>query len=278
VGSTPIGPTLHKRRLARKLKQMREEARMTLQQAAPRLDKTKSALSRVEKGETAADVHLIRTMMDLYNKQMPELLELAREAATPGWWTAYGIRDRGYIGLETDAIVAKEFSLVYVPGLLQTEEYMSLVFNSVRVKPSPSQVANQVAAREYRQRRLADSESPLRLHAIIDETVLRKPIGTPELRKAQWRHLVEAVELDTVTLQVVPDERGIHAGMDGSFNMLEFEDDEDPDLLFVAHVAGALHMEKPGELAEAKLAFDSLRSTALSPEESVAFIDELARR
>jgi hypothetical protein len=257
---------------------MREEARMTLHEAAPMLDKTKSALSRVEKGETTADVHLIRTMMDLYDKQVPELLELAREAAMPGWWTAYGIRDRGYIGMESDAAAAKEFSFVYVPGLLQTEDYMSIVFSSGRTKRSRKQVANEVAARQYRQRRLTDSEFPLHLHAIIDETVLRKPIGTPEVRKAQWRHLVKAVELDTVTLQVVPDERGIHAGMDGSFTMLEFADDEDPDLLYVAHVAGALHMEKPEELAVARLTFDSLCSTALSPDESVALIDELARR
>jgi hypothetical protein len=251
---------------------------MTLTEAAPKLDKTKSALSRVEKGETTADVHLIRTMMDLYDRQVPELLELARAASMPGWWTAYGIRDRGYIGMETDAAVANEFSFVYVPGLLQTEDYMRVVFSSGRIKRTRKQVENQVAARLYRQRRLTDEEFPLHLHAIIDETVLRKPVAAPEVREAQWRHMVDAIELDTVTVQVVPDQRGIHAGMDGSFTMLEFVDDEDPDLLYVAHVAGALHMEKPDELAEAKLAFDSLRSTALSPDDSVAFIEELARR
>jgi transcriptional regulator with XRE-family HTH domain len=277
VGS-PSGPTLRKRRLARKLRQMREEARMTLTEAAPRLDKTKSALSRIEKGETSADVHLIRTMMDLYDKQVPELLELAREAAIPGWWVAYGIRDYGYTGMETDATVSNEFSLMYVPGLLQTEDYMRAVFTSGRVKRTRREVENQIAARLYRQRRLRDGEFPIRLHAIMDETVLRKPIGAPDVRKAQWRHLVEAVELDTVTLQVVPDERGAHDGLAGAFILLEFAEDEDPDLLYVAHVAGALHMEKPEELDEAKLTFDSLRSIALSPDDSVAFIDELARR
>jgi transcriptional regulator with XRE-family HTH domain len=257
---------------------MREEARMTLTEAAPRLDKTKSALSRIEKGETSADVHLIRTMMDLYDKQVPELLELAREAAIPGWWVAYGIRDYGYTGMETDATVSNEFSLMYVPGLLQTEDYMRAVFTSGRVKRTRREVENQIAARLYRQRRLRDGEFPIRLHAIMDETVLRKPIGAPDVRKAQWRHLVEAVELDTVTLQVVPDERGAHDGLAGAFILLEFAEDEDPDLLYVAHVAGALHMEKPEELDEAKLTFDSLRSIALSPDDSVAFIDELARR
>jgi transcriptional regulator with XRE-family HTH domain len=277
VGSS-IGPTLHKRRLARRLKQLREEARMTLHEAAPRLDKTKSALSRVEKGETTADVHLIRTMMDLYDKQVPELLELARAAAMPGWWTAYGIRDRGYIGMETEAAVSLDMSMGYVPGLLQTEDYMRTLFSTHRIKRAPKDVENQAAARLYRQRRLTDDEFPLRLHAIMDETVLRKQVGGQDVRRAQCRHLIEAAELDTVTIQVVPDERGAHPGMDGAFTILEFAEDEDLDVLYVAHVAGSLHMEKPDELADARLTFDILRSTALSPADSVAFIDELARR
>ena len=274
----PKGPTLHRRRLARKLRQMREAAGMTLVEAAPRLDKTKSALSRIENGETGADVHLIRSMMDLYNQRPPGLIEMVRHANTPGWWAAYGINDRGYIGMETDAGVSNECSLVYVPGLLQTEDYMRTVFNSMRVKRTKKELENQVAARLYRQRRLTDGEFPLRLHAIMDETVLRKPIGSPDVRTAQWRHLVEAAELDTVTIQVVLDEVGAHDGMDGAFIVLEFPDDEDPDLLYVAHVAGSLHMEKPDQLTEAKLTFDSLRSAALSPTDSVAFIDQLARR
>lgn len=275
---TPKAPTLHKRRLARKLRQMREEAGLTLVEAAPRLDKTKSALSRVENGETGADVHLIRTMMDLYNQRPEGLLELARHANTPGWWAAYGIRDRGYVGMESDAAVANELSLMYVPGLLQTEDYMRVLFTRARRKRTQREVENEIAARRYRQRRLTDEEFPIHLHAIIDETALRKPIGSPDMRRAQWRHIVSAVELDTVTLQVVPDELGLHDGMAGAFTVLEFQDDEDPDLLYVAHVAGAAHLEKPDELAEARLTFDSLRSTALSPDDSVAFIDQLARR
>jgi transcriptional regulator with XRE-family HTH domain len=274
----PNGPTLRRRRLARRLRQLSEEARLTLAEAAPKLDKTKSALSRVEKGETGADVHLIRTMMDVYDKQVPELLELAREASLPGWWIAYGIRDRGYVAMETDASAVNEVSLMYVPGLLQTEDYMRALFAQTRRKLTRKELENAVAARQYRQRRLTDPEAPLHLHAIIDEAVLRKSIGGPEVRIAQLRRLVEVSELETVTLQVVLDEHGVHDGMDGAFTMLEFADDEDPDLLYVPHVAGALHMEKPDELAAAKLAFSTLRSTALSPADSVAHIDQLAMR
>jgi transcriptional regulator with XRE-family HTH domain len=277
VGS-PKGPTLHRRRLARKLREMREDAGLTLVEAAPRLDKTKSALSRVENGETTADVHLIRSMMDLYKQRPAGLLELARVANQPGWWRAYGIDDRGYIGMENDASAVFNMETMYVCGLLQTEDYMRAVFGAARFRWTAKEIENQVAARSYRQRRLTSADFPLRLHTIMDEAALCKPIGGPEVRKAQWRRLIEAAELDTVTLQVVPHEAGMHAGMDGAFTILEFIDDEDPDLLFVSHVAGALHLEKPDELVAAKLAFDCTRSSALSPGESVDFMERMVRR
>jgi hypothetical protein len=277
VGS-PSSPTLLRRRLARKLRQMREHAGLTLAEAGPRLDKKKSALSRVEKGQTAADVHLVRTMMDLYNHYEPGLVDLAREAALPGWWVAYGIRDRGFIGMETDAATSSELSLMYVPGLLQTEDYMRALFTSNRTRRTKKELENHVAARLFRQRRLTDAAFPLHLHAIIDENVLHRRMSGPEVREPQIRHLMEVAELDTVTLQVLPNELDWHSGMDGAFTMLEFAEDEDPDLLYVAHVAGALHTEKPEELTESKITFDDLRSTALSPDDSVTLIRRLAQR
>jgi transcriptional regulator with XRE-family HTH domain len=266
---------LRRRRLAKKLRRMREEAGLTLTEAAPQMDRTKSALSRVENGETAADPNLVRTMMDVYNHYDPDLLGLAREALKPGWWHQYGIRDRGYIGFETDASAVYELSLMNIPGLLQTQDYARAVFHASRVKWTRQERENQVKARMIRQRRLVDPDTPLALHALIDEAALRKPIGGPDVRQAQLRHLIEQAELDTVTIQVLPDDLGWYQGMDGAFIVLEFPEDEDPDLLYIAHVTGALHVEKPQEVTEARLKFADLRSLALSPKDSVAFIERM---
>jgi transcriptional regulator with XRE-family HTH domain len=262
--------------LARRLRQMREAAGMTLSEAAPKLAKTRSALGRVEKGETAADLHLVRSMMDLYDCPDDKLENMVHDAKLPGWWVAYGIKDQGYIGLETDAIVAVTSQLVYIPGLLQTEDYMRALFGVGRVKRTRKKLENDVGARLVRQRRLTDEQAPLMLSAIIDEAALRKPIGGVDVMRAQLLHLTRMADLETVTLQVIPNGAGAHEGMDGSFTVLEFDDPEDPSLLYAEYPTGAVHVEKPDEVREARLLFERLRSVALPPADSVAYIQRIA--
>ncbi len=266
-------PTFRRRRLARRLRQMREQAGLTLEEAARLLDKTRSSLGRVETGESRADVHLARSMMDFYDIYDPELLDLVREANRPGWWTKYGVDDRGYISAETDASSVLEFSIINIPGLLQTEAYMRALFAAHRLPAH--RVENEVAARLLRQRRLRDEEFPLELNAVIDEAALRKLVGGAAAMRAQLRHLVECAELSSVSIQVLPDAGGAHTGTSGAYIILDFPEG-DPALLYVAHVIGALHIEKPEELDQARLMFDQLRSEALSPKESVALIERLA--
>jgi transcriptional regulator with XRE-family HTH domain len=266
-------PTFRRRKLARRLREMRERAGLTIEVAARKLDKTRSSLGRIETGFTRADVHLIRSMMDIYDHYDPDLLDLGREANRPGWWTKYNIEDRGYIGMETEASVVREVTLINIPGLLQTEAYMWASFVS---GPLPAaQLQNEVKARMYRQKRLTDEEFPLELTAIIDEAALRRKVGGRDVMGAQLRHLVECTDLPTVTIQVLPDEAGAYPSTNGAYIILGFPEG-DPSLLYVAYVTGALHIEKPDEVAQATLMFDQLRSEALSPRESVALIERLA--
>jgi transcriptional regulator with XRE-family HTH domain len=266
---------LRRRRLARRLRQLRELSGMTLEEAAPRLDKTKSALGRVETGKTRADVHLVRSMMDLYDHYDPTLIDLAREAVREAWWTKYGIADRGFLGMETEAAVELEMSLIHIPGLLQTEAYMRALFAADLTAARGMQRGNDVAARLHRQRRLTDPDFPIELVAIIDEAALRTNVGGAEVMRAQLQHLVRQATLSTVTVQVLPSRHGAHLGMEGEFTLLTFPEGDDPDLLYVAYITGSLHIENPEEVAEARIAFDRLRSEALNPTESAAFIDQV---
>lgn len=272
-------PTLRRLRLARRLRELREQAGLTLAEAARRLDKTRSSLGRVEQGKTRADVHLVRTMMDIYDIRDDSLLDLAREAAKKGWSHAYGVRDRGYIDLETEASDVLDLQLLHIPGLLQTEAYMRVLFSS-RKGRTPLQVDKDAAVRLHRQRRLTDFEAPLGLFAIVDESALHWPIGGAEVMRAQLRHLVEEAELSTVTLQVLQRGPRPHDGMNGAFTVLRFPEQEDPDVLFVEYPVGAIHIEDlkgVEQVKAAKLVFDQLRSEALSPRDSVALIERVAR-
>jgi transcriptional regulator with XRE-family HTH domain len=269
-----VSPTFRRRQLARRLRQMREQAGLTLEQACVKLDKTRSALGRIETGMTKADVHLIRSMMDTYDQYIPDLVDLVREANRPGWWTKYNIDDRGYISMETEASAVLEFSLMNIPGLFQTEGYMQAHFAARNVRRSRAQLANDVAARLHRQRRLTDEEFPLQLAAIIDEAALRRQVGGVEVMRDQLHQLVIFSELSTVSVQVLPNKGGAHPGMDGAFLILDFP--EDLSVLYVEYTNGSLQIENPEEVAGVRLVFDRLRSEALSPSDSVAFIERVA--
>jgi transcriptional regulator with XRE-family HTH domain len=254
---------------------MREAAKMSLEVACVQLDKTPSALSRIEQGKTRADVHLVRTMMDVYDQNVPGLLERTRQAMKPGWWVTYGIRDMGYVDVETEASVVRELALLPLPGLLQTEAYMRALFDADPLSRSKKQLANDIAVRMIRRQRLTDERNPLRLVAVVDDTALRKTIGGPEVMREQLRHLVEMAALPTVDLRVLPDELYGHGGVTAAFTVLEFPDSEDPGLLYVEYPTGATHIEEVPEVTRARLLFDHLNSLALDPADSVALIERV---
>lgn len=252
---------------------MRTQAKLTLDEAAKALYRTKSTLHRLEKGETILDVHLAKSMMDLYDQYDPDLVDQALRAREPGWWTTYGIENQGYIDVETEAAHISELALLVVPGLLQTVGYMRALFEAHRLPRTKRWLENDIRVRRIRQERLTGPD-PLRLHAIIDEAALRKDVGGPEVMREQRQHLLDMAELPNITLRVMADLRGAHAGMVGGFTLLGFEDDE-PPVLFIEHMAGAVHIEDERGLREAKLMFEHLISQALGPEESIALVERV---
>jgi transcriptional regulator with XRE-family HTH domain len=269
------GAVVRRLQLGRILRELREEAGLSLEVAAPALDWSSSKLSRIENGRQGVDVHGVRTMMDVYGvggPQWDELLDLTRNTAKKGWWRAFGLDDKGYVPLEAEATLVREATASYVPGLLQTEAYARAVF-AVAIHPrTEAELDNLAAVRRVRKERLTFAEDPLELVAVIDEVVLRRPVGGPAVMRAQLAHLVEAAALDRVTLQVLPMVLGAHPGLPAPFTLLTFGGIDFGDMVYVEHPVGAVHISKEDEVAVARLRFDRLRSLALDPDESVALI------
>jgi transcriptional regulator with XRE-family HTH domain len=264
-----------RRRLGRRLREIREGAGLTLAEASKRLDKTRSALQRIETGFTKADVHFIRSAMDIYDHYDESLVEEAREAGKPPWFRAYGIEDMGYVDVETHAASVKEFSGMKLPGLLHTEGYIRALFAHSRRRRSPEELNNDIEVRLIRQERLTSERDPLELSVIIDESALRREVGGPDVMQDQLRHLVETSELPSVSIQVLP--LKMHGALDGGFTLLSFQDRDEPDLLFVEYVTGALHIEEDAEVRACRLDFDRLGVEALSPDDSVALIKRVSQ-
>jgi transcriptional regulator with XRE-family HTH domain len=273
VDVTKRAPFL-RRRLGRRLREIREEANFTLTEAAKRLDKTRSALQRIETGVTRADVHFVRSAMDVFDHYDETLIEAAREAAKPPWFRAYGIEDLGYVDVETYAASVKEFSGLKLPGLLYTEAYMRAFFAHSRRRRTVKQLQSDMEVCLIRQKRLTSETDPLDLTAIIDESALRRDFGGPEVMRQQLRHLVEMAALPTVTLQVLP--LKIHSALDGGFILLSFLDRDESDLLYVEYATGSIHIEEDPEVRACRTKFERLGVEALSPDDSVALVDRIS--
>ena len=270
--------TLPQRQLARRLRQLREDAGLTQEEAAPELDWSTSKLGRIENAQQGVDVHGVRSMLDLYDvggAQWTEIIEMVREARKKGQWHTYGRRDQGYLGLETDATVVHNYQLAHVPGLLQTEDYMRTLFSNSRRRPTRAEIDRDVRVRLLRQRRLTEHPA-LELVSIVDESALRRPVGGIEVMRAQLQQMVARATLPSVCLQVLPISLGVHSGMDNSFTVLGFGDPDEPEIAYIEHTVNALHLHKQADVNACKLVFDRLRSEALSPCDSAALVKRLA--
>jgi transcriptional regulator with XRE-family HTH domain len=270
---------IRRRVLARQLRLLREQSGLTLEQAAPKLDFSVSKLSRIENAQVVIDVHWVKSMLDVYDvggARWNELLDLAREAQRPGWWRAYGLGNNSYIAFETEASRAQVFTLGYVPGLMQTADYARALMGAVPVRRTDDEMDNEVAARMYRQQRLTSTENPLEMVTVIDESALHRPVGGPEVLRNQLGQIAALAELDTVTMSVLPTGVGAHAGLASSFTILSFGELEEPDMAHVEHTIGALILDKDGDVARARLAFERVQSDALGPAESLELVQRLA--
>jgi transcriptional regulator with XRE-family HTH domain len=275
------GALVRRRQLARTLRELRLHAGLTIEAAAPRLDVSASKLSRIENAHQGVDVHMVRSMLDLFDiggDRWEEILELTREANVKGWWRAYGLDDRGYVPLEAEASTVRDFTVTYVPGLLQTTDYARALFKAALRRRSAETLEREVTVRMIRQERLISPDHPLELLAVIEESVLHRPVGGSGVMRAQLRHLVEATALATVTLQVLPTGIGAHPAIDGAFTVLSFEGLGEPDMGYVEHPMGSVHIEKEEDVKRARLVFDHLREVARSPAESVELIERAAAK
>nr|CEL16171.1 Putative DNA-binding protein [Kibdelosporangium sp. MJ126-NF4]CTQ94096.1 Putative DNA-binding protein [Kibdelosporangium sp. MJ126-NF4] len=251
---------------------MRERSGHTLVTAAAELDKTRSALQRIESGQTKADVHLARSMMDLYDCRDLDLVDEVRRANQPSLYHSYGFKGGGsYLDVEAEANHVDELATHAIPGILQTDQYMRSLFGAHGY--SAKKHGDFRAARHAR---LTSEEHPLTFTTVIDEAVLLREVGGLDVMRQQLLHIAAATTLPTVKILVLPLKLGAYPAMPGSFNLLRFPDPEFPDYLYIEHVTGTIHTEDNAEVRKARLIFRKLLSLALGPAESVALIERLA--
>jgi transcriptional regulator with XRE-family HTH domain len=262
--------------VGRRIRVARQNAELTIVEAAERLELTRSALSRLENGIGRVTVHLLRSMMDVYDQRMDDVLEMIRQARQVGWWKQYGISDHDFVALETGASRISNYEVTFVPGLLQTADYARALFTSSRTERSEEWIANRLAVRLTRQERLTDDEHPLELDAVVHEFALHYPVGDQAVMRNQLQHLALINELPTVTLRILPAAVVSSEAMVGPLSILDFPRIGQPSIGYVLHALGEERQDKSEHVEPARLQFAHLRSLALPPEESVALIERVA--
>mgnify|MGYP003777214643 CR=1 FL=1 len=251
------GPTALRIALGGTLRQLREEVGISREVAGSTIRASVAKMSRLELGRVGFKLRDVTDLLTLYRVVDParreELLELARQANKRGWWHRYSdLLDASfqtYLGLEQAAPVIRTFELQFVPGLLQTPDYARAVTRLAYT--SVQEVERRVELRLQRQRLLSTDhkDPPTRLWAVVDESVLRRWVGSDvRVLRAQLDHLLAMSELPNVALQVVPLRHGGHAAAGGSFKVLRFADQALPDVVAIEHLHSAVYLDKPAEV------------------------------
>lgn len=272
------GPTVLRMILGRQLQALREKAGLSHEQAAGEIYASAWTLRRMEKAEVGLKLNYVKSLLLAYGitdaREIDSFLDLAREANKPGWWHNY--TDvlpswfRVFPGLEQAAELIRGYEPHCVPGLLQTEDYARALVVAGYPDAPAEEASRRVALRMARQQILT-RPGPTRLWVVIDEAVLRRPVGGPAVMRAQLIRLIEATALPNVTLQVLPQAAGPHSAMYGMFYLFRFPAQEMPDIVYGENMTSAFYLDKPHDAAAYTQALDRLCAQA-SPADKAAKI------
>jgi len=288
---TDQGSTVPRRQLGRYLRQLREDARITVRRAAEELEWSAPKIWRIEGGATSMRALDVEAMCHLYGAsadQTRTLMALARETKAKGWWHSFGDAippSLGlYLGLEDAASRVRQYEPELVVGLLQTEAYASEVFH-VRGLFTEDEVRRRITLRQERQKILHRTwPTAPKVEVVLNEGVLRRPLQSSVAMAEQLRHIVRAMSLPNLSVRVLPFSAGIHAASMacGTFGILDFPDNgtargAEPTTVYSDGLTGTLYLDKPSEVQAYEEVWAALMARSLSEAQTKKLIATIAK-
>lgn len=273
-----MSPTIRQRELGLRLRNLRNERNMTVEQVAKELMCSPAKISRLETGARKPVLRDIRDLCALYEvgeSDAAELMKLTREAREQGWWTQYeDLKLSPYIGLEQEASSITAYTMYYIHALVQTEEYAHAIIRGIAPKMDPAVERERVEARLRRQERLKGPNPP-RYRLLLDEAVLHRPVGGPKVMAAQIGKIIDMVDAEQVTVQVVPFSIGAYPISDISFTLLEFSEAMLSPCVFVEGLGSNQYYERAADIDRYRESAELIRDSALSPRDSLKRMAEM---
>jgi transcriptional regulator with XRE-family HTH domain len=276
-------PVVQRRLLRAELRGARDAAKRRQAEVAKAMDWSLSKLMRIERGEVSVSTNDLKALLNHYGVRdkgkVNRLLELARSARGSSFYEQYadqlkpGFKE--YLAYEASASVIRQYEPVLIPGLLQTEEYAREIFAHM-VGLGPEDVDKRWTVRQHRQE-LLDRERPPEMRFVLDEAALRRHIGQGHAMQRQLERIKELAVEPHINIHIMPFHRGAHPGLAGSFALLEFADPSLTDLLYWEGIVDSITIRDDTNMIARYLdRFAELERLALSPDESIDFLDALA--
>ena len=275
-------PTAARRELALVFRTLREQRGFGLPDLATYLGVSEVQASRLDRGVRGLNAGQVRKLATWYQQPTAErdrLLELAAESRKRAWWQQVELRDEAYrtlIGMEHAAQFVGEYSSGVVPGLLQTRAYAHASARGSALDLTNEQIDTAVDVRMRRQEILR-SDPPPRLWVVVDEAALARVTGGREVMRDQLRHLAEAGETPSVTVQILGFEYGTHPGGNSNFILIDTGHGL-PDLIYVEGLRGPAEFTSEAETHRYREVWDNLTAIALDPRRSRERIGQYVER
>jgi transcriptional regulator with XRE-family HTH domain len=284
LASSSVDAVVLRMLLGTQLRRLREAAGITPEQAGAEIRGSRSKISRMETGRVRFKLRDVTDLLTLYGvtdeEPKSQFLELARRSAKPDWWAKYsGILPdwfETYLGLESAASTIRSFEIQFVPALFQTEDYARTITRLGHQAAPQAEIEHRVALRLKRQD-LLDRANPPRIWSVMDESVLRRPVGGPAVLRAQFQRLIQVAAMPQVTIQVLPFARAGQAGESGSFTLLRFEERDLPDVVYIEQLTSAIYLEQRPDAERYMEVMDQLGGIALTPAATTRFIQQAAQ-
>lgn len=271
------GGTVKSRQVSAELRRLRRAAGMTAAEVGALMGMSQSKVSRMETGKRGLKVDEVAALLGLYKVhalRRVEILNMVREADTPGWVWLHGQRlpDQWatLIELESKATALRTFQPLWIPGLFQTPDYArAVIVGTAERELTDVEVDTKVAARLGRQN-VISRVLPPNLHVLLYEPALRVPVGGPRTLAGQLRRLLEMGQRQHVTIQVVPIAAGAHPGLEGPFMIMDF--DADPTLVHLENRVQSAFLEEASHIHSYRLAWMRILARALTARRSLEVI------
>ncbi|MGW0825858.1 helix-turn-helix domain-containing protein [Streptomyces sp. NPDC002845] len=279
-GNMPSGgrPTVRSRRLGSALRRFREGLRLDLKDAAEAVGCSTSKISRLESGQSAARVGDVRILLDLYQvedaERRAQLEHLARQSNKRGWWVDYQTTITSefadFVTLEADASLIRTWQNVFVPGILQTPAYTRALIEAGPLVVPEEDIEEIVKIRQERQR--AIEETGALFAAVIWEPALTSPMPDRSAHLEQLEQIIRIAQQKNTTIQVLPQSEWGAARIAGHFVTFSFGNESAPEVVAIDSLNNTVIIEDADELANYAYVFDALRSAALTPGDSLAYL------